>query len=541
MGGAGAPVLAQEAEDTTEVKSVSINPPDRRPNLSVQAEMVGLPGDGALEAGEEATLRVAVTNQGEGTARSVEVWAAPKPQRSGLHLEGEAVSDTGAVRLGSAEALAPSTETVFTGTLTAGSEVSGAPGRYSIHVREGNGFGPEDPSLVTVGTEAREPPALELGGFEVASREESQEGQDELLPGTASQVRIQVRNAGLGPAREVEAEVEVGRGGTLLGEVRRAVGTLQPDDTASISVPISAREAGGEVPVRLQLKSSPGAYVTTLEQTVPVATPVDRMIPETDMERPDAVAVVIGIKEYQNQDIPSVEYALRDAEVMRTYLTRTLGFREENIIFAKNATGSKLREIFGTGDNPRGQLYNWVKPGESDVFVYYSGHGAPAPGEDEAYLVASNTNPNYLSINGYPAEQLYENLVEIPARSVTVVLEACFSGVSEDGAVVQRASPVKLSVENPVLAMENGLAFTAGAADQIASWYPEKEHGLFTYFFLKGLRGEADADGNRAVTASEMERYLTEKVPYRARRMFNREQDPQVVSPDKDRVLVQYE
>jgi hypothetical protein len=269
---------------------------------------------------------------------------------------------------------------------------------------------------------------------------------------------------------------------------------------------------------------------------------VDRQIPKTTADRPDAVAVVIGNKTYQTPDIPNVDYALRDARTTRKYLIRTLGFREENIIFTANATGSDLQRILGTSDTPQGQLYNWVKPGESDVFVYYSGHGAPAPGANEAYLVASDTNPNYLSINGYSVEQLYENLSQVPARSVTVVLEACFSGISSDGgAVVQDASPVELSVENPVLAMENGLAFTAGVADQIASWYPEKKHGLFTYFFLKGLRGEADRDGNRAITGAELERYVREKVPYRARRMYNREQTPQVVGQDKDRALVRYD
>jgi uncharacterized caspase-like protein len=269
---------------------------------------------------------------------------------------------------------------------------------------------------------------------------------------------------------------------------------------------------------------------------------VDRQVPETTTDRPDAVAVVIGNKAYQTSDIPNVDYALRDARTMRKYLIRTLGFREENIIFTANATGSDLQRILGTSDTPRGQLYNWVKPGESDVFVYYSGHGAPAPGANEAYLVASDTNPNYLSINGYSVEQLYENLSQVPARSVTVVLEACFSGISSDGgAVVQDASPVELSVENPALTMDRGLAFTAGAADQIASWYPEKKHGLFTYFFLKGLRGEADRDGNRAITGAELERYVREKVPYRARRMYNREQTPQVVGQDKDRALVRYD
>lgn len=270
-------------------------------------------------------------------------------------------------------------------------------------------------------------------------------------------------------------------------------------------------------------------------------TAIDTEIPKTSMDRPNDVAVVIGVKEYEHTDIPDVDYAVRDAEIMKRYLTRTLGFHKDNVIFVENADGSTLERIFGTKSTPQGQLHNWVKDGKSDVFVYYSGHGAPNPESEKAYLVASDTDPSYLTLNGYSVDQLYANLAKLPAKSVTVVLESCFSGVSEAGQVVQEVSPAVLNVENPMVGMENGLAITAGAADQVSSWYSEKKHGLFTYFFLKGLRGAADEDGDKAVTAGELDAYLTEQVPYQAARQHNRKQTPQVVGPDKDRVLVRYE
>jgi len=259
------------------------------------------------------------------------------------------------------------------------------------------------------------------------------------------------------------------------------------------------------------------------------------------MSRPNDVAVVIGVKEYEHTDIPNVDYALRDAEIMKKYLTRTLGFHEDNVIFVGNAGGSAFERIFGTESNPQGQLHNWVKDGKSDVFVYYSGHGAPDPESEKAYLVASDTDPSYLTLNGYSVDQLYANLAKLPARSVTVVLESCFSGVSEAGQVVQEVSPAVLNVENPMVGMKNGLAITAGAADQVSSWYSEKKHGLFTYYFLKGLRGAADENGDGAITAAEIDSYLTEQVPYQAARQHNRKQTPQVVGQNRDRVVVRYD
>ncbi len=278
-----------------------------------------------------------------------------------------------------------------------------------------------------------------------------------------------------------------------------------------------------------------------IENNRTAAPVIDAQVPRTAMDRPDDIAVVLGNRNYENPDVPNVDYAARDARTTKKYLVRTLGFQKENVIYVENADAAAMKRIFGTTSDPRGQLYDWVKPGDSDVFVYYSGHGAPNPETETPYLVPVNSNPNYLSQNGYPVDQLYENLSQVPAESVTVVMEACFSGVSEEGAVVQDISPAVLSVENPVMAMENGLAFTAGTAEQVSTWYNEKKHGLFTYYFLKGLRGAADANEDQAVTAEEMGSYLGEKVPYRAQRMHSRKQTPQVVGQVEGRVLVQYD
>jgi transposase len=56
-----------------------------------------------------------------------------------------------------------------------------------------------------------------------------------------------------------------------------------------------------------------------------------------------------------------------------------------------------------------------------------------------------------------------------------------------------------------------------------------------------GLRGPADANGDKAVTAKEVDQYLSEEVPYQAARQHNRKQTPQVVGQNMNRVLVRYQ
>lgn len=46
----------------------------------------------------------------------------------------------------------------------------------------------------------------------------------------------------------------------------------------------------------------------------------------TSVQNPDAVAVVMGIMDYQDSGIPQVTHALKDAEAVQRVLTQTLGY-----------------------------------------------------------------------------------------------------------------------------------------------------------------------------------------------------------------------
>ena len=98
--------------------------------------------------------------------------------------------------------------------------------------------------------------------------------------------------------------------------------------------------------------------------------------------------------------------------------------------------------------------------------------------------------------------------------------------------LVKNISPGMLKSASPVRKLNNGVIFSSTGQDQVSHWYPEKQHSLFTYFFMKGLRGKADQDGNRKITVAELKQYLSDKVPYRARRLTGREQTPVVVGDE---------
>ena len=247
------------------------------------------------------------------------------------------------------------------------------------------------------------------------------------------------------------------------------------------------------------------------------------------------IAVIIGNADYRKagRDIPNVVPAYADAESFRQYARTALGIREGNILFVKDATTADLVSLFGTETNHRGKIYNWTRPGLSNVYVYYAGHGAPAGADGSAFLVPSNAEADTIELTGYRLSTLYGNLGKIPAKSITVVLEACFSGRSEAGSLVSNASPVFLSEET--LAVPGNIkVVAAGGPRQIASWEEDKSNSLFTKYYLTGLSGVADkapfGNGDGQVSEGELRQYLDQTLTYWARRYYGRDQRAQFSS-----------
>jgi len=282
------------------------------------------------------------------------------------------------------------------------------------------------------------------------------------------------------------------------------------------------------------VKADEGPPKEKIELATGLSVDVDMNIPQGQKAGKYDVAVVIGNRNYAAAGSPDVEFANRDAQVMKEYLTRTMGYDPSMILYAEDAALSKFNEFFGSERSHKGKLFRFVKPGVSKVFVYYVGHGAPDLETSEAYFVPVDAHPQDLKSNGYRLQTFYENLAKIPAKKMTVVLDACFSGNSDKGMLFKNISPTLVKVKKEYRGPQNAVLMTSAAVDQVSGWYPEKRHSLFTYFFLKGLQGDADANKDGKITVGEMDAYVKEHVPYMARRLTGNEQNPVVTGNAAD-------
>ena len=314
-------------------------------------------------------------------------------------------------------------------------------------------------------------------------------------------------------------------------------------ETKTVAIDTQLKQLGNIKTLDIDDNENPGSSTVTIEDVPDLEIDVRKDIPETPTKNPNAVAVIIGNRDYANSGVPEVAYAENDALIVKQYLIQTLGYSEENIHYHINATKGVFEEVFGNEATHKGRLYDYVaSDGSSDVFIYYSGHGAPDIESKQPYLVPTDANPSTVEVGGYALKQLYLNLKQVPYRSATVVIDSCFSGMSASGALIPGAKGYGIpSVEISLLPPEKSVIFTATNKRQVANEYNDKQHSLFTYFFLKALRGEADVSGDNQLTVKEIVTYIDQHVPRMSRRMYgsSREQTPQV-DGNRSLIIVRY-
>ncbi|MFI5346633.1 MAG: caspase domain-containing protein [Elusimicrobiota bacterium] len=291
-----------------------------------------------------------------------------------------------------------------------------------------------------------------------------------------------------------------------------SAGTLSKEDLSSIVQAAVSGAAQAPKPAAASLVSD-------------VDAPSGRM-----PERPSDYAVVVGIEKYS--DLPDARFAERDADAVKNNLI-ALGFPSRNVVLlGGEKAGYKSIEKFVETWLPRNVDET------SRVFFYFSGHGAPDVKTGQAYLVPWDGDAGFLENTGYPLKRLYEKLGALKSRQVLVALDACFSGAGGRSVLAKGARPLMTKTDSGSAPPANVAVFAAASGEQITSTLDEKGHGTFTYYFLKGLGGDAK-DASGAVTLGGLQDYVKPRVADAARRQ-NREQVPVLLGSRDGDPLARY-
>jgi hypothetical protein len=239
------------------------------------------------------------------------------------------------------------------------------------------------------------------------------------------------------------------------------------------------------------------------------------VIPPANWDEIRRFAVVVGVSEYRNNDIPDLDFADDDAIAFHKFLLSPNGGGFKNrfvkLLVNENATTQNLRDA----------LFNFLKRArvEDLVYIYFSGHGAPeALNPDNMYFITYDTDIARISSTAFPMWDIQTSLERhIAANKVLIIADACHSGgVGEE---IKTKSIKSQNLINRYLmelskSKSGRVCLTASESGELSA---ESEkwgggHGVYTHYLLEALKGEADKNKDRIVSVGEVIDYTYTKV-----------------------------
>lgn len=408
--------------------------------------------------------------------------------------------------------------------LTSTTKVSDGIANLRLKVEEPHGFGTETASI-SINTKKFVAPLLQI----VDSKVSPSEGTT-LKKMSPFYLQVLLQNTKKGSADNVKVKIGLPTNVLLMESQKEEeyFAYISGGETKSINYPliINNNYASNDVPITLYVKEKYGEYaenktinlhinqsitnnniiikekeINTKNQDIKIASissDIDKNIPEAINSNSNTFAIVIANETYNKE--ANVPYAVNDGNIFKEYCRNCLGIPEKNIHLITNATLNDIRhEVKWIQDVAE------VYKGDAKIIFYYAGHGIPDEKSKNAYLLPTDGYGSDVA-TGYSLENLYKTFGSLPSKSITVFLDACFSGAKRDGNMLASARGVAIKVKQTI-PVGNMVVFTAAQGDETAYPYKEEEHGLFTYYLLKKLQ---ETKGN--ATLGELSDYIKEQV-----------------------------
>lgn len=554
--------------------TIAAGPADLVAQLSFKDEN----GNGILENREKAVVTVKISNKGIGNAEQIKISLtedSDSPDKN-IYVDKAKVIDI----------IRPKQEATVVFNILAGKNVKTAVRKFAITGEEKNQYDMET-AYLELSTQQFEPPKLNFSGIEIIENDPKlgiqlypKKSDGLLQKGEKVEVKVTVQNIGLSKANKVKYSITTNSPNILLEKDQGDIGDMKSGELVDLAFVISPtpRFSGtGDLPVFLTLEDADkDAVVSNIQLPIqldqkPAVAKVLAVEAKPSQQRsvtviktgpkntsgnfvdiqdvkpaktknPNAVAIVIGVENYEK--IVRAPYAANDAEIMKRYFENRFGIDRDKVFLYTNekVNGIFFKRMF---DPEKGELRDIIgnDPQQTDIFVFYSGHGIPNKNADQTYLFPSDGDIRFLEDYGYPLTKFYENLYKLNTRSVTVILDACFSGASRGSGMYKEenliaSKGIKLRVTKPWTAYKNFTVINSSSGEETSLGNDQTETGLFTYYFAAGLRGEADKNKNGEITLGEMKAYLEENMIPASRRISGT-QTPEFYG-DPDRVLVKY-
>lgn len=220
------------------------------------------------------------------------------------------------------------------------------------------------------------------------------------------------------------------------------------------------------------------------------------------MPRAKDAAVIVGIEHYAT--VAPVGGAVANANDWYTYLSKTLQVPASQITLLRDNEGTleKLRKYAA-------QAATQVQRGGTLWFIFI-GHGAPRSDGKDGLLVGfdAQAEADSIAARSLPQSELLSLLKRGAQDQTVVLLDACFSGKTSTGAELVKGLQPLVPMVGGSQAEDRTVVISAAKSDQFAGPLPGLDRPAFSYLALGALRGWADKNKDRVVTANETREYI---------------------------------
>ena len=249
-------------------------------------------------------------------------------------------------------------------------------------------------------------------------------------------------------------------------------------------------------------------------------------------------ALLIGINDYEDEDIRDLKYAVNDVKEFYDLLTdpERGAFSKNNVILL--TSDANEREYRPTKVNIMLALDALARKAkqEDTVIISYSGHGFEEKNGRyrKKYLLPIETDLRFIEAYAIDNEDFVDKIKKINANRVIVFLDSCHAGGISLLGKETAGQPLSMDYYRIFEDARGVITFSSCKGDQESFESEEHKHGIFTKYLLDALRGEADSNHDGVATFEEVQKHVHPRVKEWSIRFKgpNRLQEPVVHATD---------
>ncbi|MEH2213230.1 nSTAND1 domain-containing NTPase [Nostoc sp.] len=220
--------------------------------------------------------------------------------------------------------------------------------------------------------------------------------------------------------------------------------------------------------------------------------------------------MLVGVNQYQDDGLPSLSYSTVDCQGLAEALVDASAQFTQTEVTIHHDFAPQPPSLENIRASLR-QITTAAQPIDTILF-YFSGHGILEANTQQAFLCLADTEKFHLQNTALALQELLLLLGNSGAQNQLVWLDACHSGgMTLRGTTIEpllNATPKLVEVLQLCAAKSKGFYALLSCDTNQQSWeFPELGHGVFTYYLMKGLQGEA-ADSQGLISVDNLYRYV---------------------------------